>query len=210
MIYAPESGIRSFQLNAAQEAVLVYLFKLSMVSCAYLSAQSCAAYVVWCSIRHEELKIRTLQATLSCAWRYRVSVRAGLGLSVLRLGMTSFDLQLLSQCGSMYSCLSRAVPAVHWHVAVTSSKQATNVICLRPLGWTLPVGWKWAVRDHFANEDSLNSASPESAGCADKCVVEVISNCTPVKSLCQRAVLKTLETLRFVKCHRRVRINLCL
>ena len=37
-----------------------------------------------------------------------------------------FDLQLLSQCGSMYNCLSRSVPEIHWHVAGTLSKQATK------------------------------------------------------------------------------------
>ena len=36
------------------------------------------------------------------------------------------DLQLPSQCGSTYNCLSRSVPEIHWHVAGTSSKQPTN------------------------------------------------------------------------------------
>ena len=32
------------------------------------------------------------------------------------------DLQLLSQCGSTYNCLSRSVPEIHSHVAGTLSK----------------------------------------------------------------------------------------
>ena len=37
-----------------------------------------------------------------------------------------FDLQLLSQCGSTYNCLSRSVPEIHTHVAGTLSNQQTN------------------------------------------------------------------------------------
>ena len=37
-----------------------------------------------------------------------------------------FDLQLLSQCGSTCSCLSRSVLEIHSHVAGTLSKQATS------------------------------------------------------------------------------------
>ena len=37
-----------------------------------------------------------------------------------------FDLQLLSQCGSTYNCLSRSVPEIHLHVAGTLSNQPTN------------------------------------------------------------------------------------
>ena len=37
-----------------------------------------------------------------------------------------FDLQLLSQCGSTYTCLSRSVPEIHSHVAGTISNQQTT------------------------------------------------------------------------------------
>ena len=40
-----------------------------------------------------------------------------------------FDLQLLSQCGSTKSCLSRSVPEIHWHVAGTLSNQQTLSLC---------------------------------------------------------------------------------
>ena len=36
------------------------------------------------------------------------------------------DLQPPSRCGSTYNCLSRSVPEIHWHVAGTLSKQASN------------------------------------------------------------------------------------
>ena len=38
---------------------------------------------------------------------------------------SKFDLQLLSQCGSSYKCLSRSVPEIHWHVAGTLCNQLT-------------------------------------------------------------------------------------
>ena len=44
-------------------------------------------------------------------------------------GLKQSDLQLLSQCGSTYSCLSRPVPEIHQHVAGTLSKQPTNNSC---------------------------------------------------------------------------------
>ena len=37
-----------------------------------------------------------------------------------------FGLQLLSQCGSTYNCLSRSVPEIHLHAAGTLSNQPTN------------------------------------------------------------------------------------
>ena len=37
-----------------------------------------------------------------------------------------FDLQLLSQCGRTYNCLSRSVPEIHLHVAGTLSNQRTT------------------------------------------------------------------------------------
>ena len=37
-----------------------------------------------------------------------------------------FDLQLLSQCGRTYNCLSRFVPEIHSPVAGTLSNQQTN------------------------------------------------------------------------------------
>ena len=37
------------------------------------------------------------------------------------------DLQLLSQCGSMYNFLSTSVPEIHSHVAGTLSSQPTNI-----------------------------------------------------------------------------------
>ena len=36
------------------------------------------------------------------------------------------DLQLLSQCGCMHSCLSRSIPEIHSHVAGTLTNQQTN------------------------------------------------------------------------------------
>ena len=47
-----------------------------------------------------------------------------------------FDLQLLSQCGSTYTCLSRPVPEIHLHVAWTLSNQSTNKkhLCVFPFG----------------------------------------------------------------------------
>ena len=44
--------------------------------------------------------------------------------------MGKFDLQLLSQGGSTYNCLSRSVPEVHSHVAGTLSNQPTNQLWL--------------------------------------------------------------------------------
>ena len=41
-------------------------------------------------------------------------------------GDRKFNLQLLSQCGCTYSCLSSLVPEIHYHVAGMLSKQATN------------------------------------------------------------------------------------
>ena len=38
-----------------------------------------------------------------------------------------FDLQLLSQCGSTYNCLSRSIPEIHKHVAGMIGKQAINL-----------------------------------------------------------------------------------
>ena len=35
-------------------------------------------------------------------------------------------MQLLSQLGSVYNCLSRSIPEVHWHVAGTLSGQQTK------------------------------------------------------------------------------------
>ena len=37
-----------------------------------------------------------------------------------------FDLQLLTPCGCTYSCLSRSVPDIHWHVAGMLTNQPTN------------------------------------------------------------------------------------
>ena len=44
-----------------------------------------------------------------------------LGETWLGLG----DLQLLSRCGSTYTCHSRSVPEIHQHVAGTLSSQQT-------------------------------------------------------------------------------------
>ena len=79
-------------------------------------------------------------ATLLGAWRYRVSTWAGWP-SVRKLTGwdRKFDLQLLSQCGSMYNCLSRSISEIHWHVAGALSKQATNkaqlCVCLHACMW---------------------------------------------------------------------------
>ena len=72
-----------------------------------------------------DLKIGTPVDALPGAWRNRVSAGAGcLGAGMLRLG--EFDLQLLSQCGSTYSRLSRSVPEIHKLVVGTLSNQQTT------------------------------------------------------------------------------------
>ena len=61
-----------------------------------------------------DLEIGTPVATLPGAWHYRVSTGTGWpDVSILWRGERKLDLQLLSQCGSMYSCLSRSTPEIH-------------------------------------------------------------------------------------------------
>ena len=62
-----------------------------------------------------DLEIGTPVATVPGAWHYRVSTGVGWpGVSILCLGeVERVDLQLLSQCGSTYNCLSRSVPEIH-------------------------------------------------------------------------------------------------
>ena len=43
---------------------------------------------------------------------------------------TKFDLQLLSQCGSTYTCMSRSISEIHSHVAGTLSNQPSNKLHL--------------------------------------------------------------------------------
>ena len=64
-------------------------------------------------------------ATLPSVWHYRVSAGTGWpGDSILWLGeVEKFDLQLLSQCGSTYNCLSSSVPEIYEHVARMLSNQ---------------------------------------------------------------------------------------
>ena len=73
------------------------------------------------------LKIGFPVATLPGAWRYRVSTGTGwpgCQYTVTKSGR-KLDLQLLSQCGRMLTCLSRSVPEIHQHVAGTLSNQQT-------------------------------------------------------------------------------------
>ena len=79
-----------------------------------------------------DLNIGIPVTTLPGAWRYRVS--AGTGRSGVRVTGwgRKLDLQLLSQCGGTWNCLSRSVPEIHSHVAGTLSNQPTNNL-LRPL-----------------------------------------------------------------------------
>ena len=89
-------------------------------------------------------------ATLPGAGYYRVSAWTGWhGVSILWLSETKKkkkqqqqqqqqqqkDLQLLSQCGSTCTCLSRYIPEMHQHVAGTWSNQQTtkSVFWLRSL-----------------------------------------------------------------------------
>ena len=82
-------------------------------------------------------------------WHYsgyparRLRYRVGTG--------TKFDLQLLSQCDSTYTCLSRSVPEIHLHVAGTLCNQPAN----QPTNCTAAVntdmsndGMKKSVRIH--------------------------------------------------------------
>ena len=74
-----------------------------------------------------DFKIGTPVATLPGTWRYRVSAETGWpGVSTLTGWDVNFDLQLLSRCGSMYNCLSRSVPEIHWHVAGMLSNLPIN------------------------------------------------------------------------------------
>ena len=61
-----------------------------------------------------DLKTGCPVATLPGAWCYRVSPGAGLPQYLYNVSGwdRKFDLQLLSQCGSTYSCVSRSVPEV--------------------------------------------------------------------------------------------------
>ena len=70
-------------------------------------------------------KIGSPVATLPGTWCYRISAGTGWpGVSILWLGeVESFDLQVLSPCGSMQTCLSRSVSEIDKHVAGTLSKQ---------------------------------------------------------------------------------------
>ena len=70
-----------------------------------------------------DFNISTPVATLSGAWRNRVGAGTG-RIDVCILQVSEFDLQLLSECGSTYNCLSRSIrdtPACCWNV-----KQPTN------------------------------------------------------------------------------------
>ena len=44
----------------------------------------------------------------------------------IQVGNPRSDLQLLSQCGSTYTCLSRSVPEIHLRVAGTLNNQPTT------------------------------------------------------------------------------------
>ena len=71
--------------------------------------------------RHtSDLKIGTPAAIPSGAWRYRVSSESDWP------DARKFDLQLLSQRGSTWNCLSRSVSEIHQHVAGTLSSQPTT------------------------------------------------------------------------------------
>ena len=72
--------------------------------------------------------IGTPVATLPGTWHYRVSVWTGWPrVSILWLGETNYDLQLLSWEESTYSYLSRSIPAIHiWLVCYWNAKQHTN------------------------------------------------------------------------------------
>ena len=78
-----------------------------------------------------------IPVTLPGARRYRVSAGTGRpgisirwptysGYNTVTGWDGKFDLQLLSQCGSTSTCLSRSVPEIHWHVAWTFSNQQTT------------------------------------------------------------------------------------
>ena len=83
-------------------------------------------------------KICTVVTALPDAWHYRVVTRTGWPTVYPFTGWDSkFDLQLLSQCGSMYNCQSRSVPTPPpypprfiLHAAVTLGSWETNIIFL--------------------------------------------------------------------------------
>ena len=79
-----------------------------------------------------DLKIGTPVATLQ-APDVKGSVLGLVGLVSVYCDWVrwKFDLQLLSQCGSTYNCLSRSVPVIHSHVAGMLSNQKTNYYRLR-------------------------------------------------------------------------------
>ena len=82
-----------------------------------------------------------------------------------------FDLQLLSQCGSTYTCLSRSVPEIHSHVAGTLSNQPTNKQTNKPIRDPTCRDLRWCT--------SLNTAWPPAAvrTCIhDTMIVIVINN----------------------------------
>ena len=81
-----------------------------------------------------------------CTGDFKIGTPAALpvpGISRSALGVVGlvhcdwvrkFDLQLLSQCGSRYSCLSRSVTEIHQHVAGTLINQPTILPTLEHLG----------------------------------------------------------------------------
>ena len=73
--------------------------------------ESCLRWNFSRSSHTSGLKIGTRVATLPDAWRYRAWL-ARCQYPVTGWG-SKFDLQLLSQCGSTYICLSRSVSEIH-------------------------------------------------------------------------------------------------
>ena len=77
-----------------------------------------------------DLEIGTPVATLPATWRDRVSAETGWHCVGLLWVRRQVDLQLLSQCGNSYSCLSRSIPAILWFVAGTFSNETTTLLFL--------------------------------------------------------------------------------
>ena len=93
----------------------------------------------WVESHNSSWKFSTPVATMSGALHCRVSTGTGwAGVSILTWWDRWFDLQLLSQCGSTYNCLSRSVPRKHHYVAGVLSNQPSPTTTVQ--AWFMSAG----------------------------------------------------------------------